>query len=81
MRAYVQAEADEWEPETYQNDAATDSIWNMSKSMDACEQTSEDERCYMDVEDDRFEGSSADVDKEEAVHRTETQVNEARASE
>ena len=35
MRAYVQAEADEWEPEKYQNESATDSAWNVSESRDA----------------------------------------------
>ena len=49
--------------------------------MDACEAASEDETGTWDVEDNRFEGSFADEDEEEAFHLAETHLNEALASE
>ena len=79
--AYVQAEADEWEPETYQNESATDSAWDVSESRDAWEQASVDEAGTWEVEDDSFEGSFADEDEEEAFTLAGTQLNEALASE
>ena len=81
MLAYARGEVDEWESETYQNEPATDSIWNRSESMDACEQASEDESGTWEVEDDQIEGSFADEDEEEAFHLAETLLNEALASE
>ena len=81
VRAYVQAEADEWKPETYQKESATDSAWNVSEPRDAWEQASVDEAGTWEDEDDPFEGSFADEDEEEAFHLAETQLNEALASE
>ena len=81
VRAYVQAEADEWQPETYQKESATDSAWNVSEPRDAWEQASVDEAGTWEDEDDPFEGSFADEDEEEAFHLAETQLNEALASE
>ena len=44
----------------------------MSELMDACEQTSEEEADTWEVEEDRFEGSVADADEEQAFHLAET---------
>ena len=66
--AYVQAEADEWEPEAYQNESAKDSAWDVSESRDAWEQASVDEAGTWEVEDDSFEGSFADEDEERSFH-------------
>ena len=81
VRAYVQAEADKWEPETYQNESATYSAWNASESRDAWEQASVDEDGTWEVEHDPFQGSFADEDEEEAFNLAGIQLNEALASE
>ena len=82
MRAYVQAEADEWEPEMHQSETVTESAWNASESRDAWEQASWNEAGTWEDEDDQFEGSSADEDEEEeSFNLAGTQLNEARASE
>ena len=83
VRAYVQTEADEWKPETYQKESATEVLnaWNPSEPRDAWEQASVDEAGTWEDEDDPFEGSFADEDEEEAFHLAETQLNEAPASE
>ena len=81
VRSCVQAEADEWKPETYQKESAMDSAWNVSEPRDAWEQASVDEAGTWEDEDDPFEGSFADEDEEEAFHLAETRLNEALASE
>ena len=81
MRAYVQGETDEWEPEMRLDERATESAWNANESRDAWEQASWDEVCSREAEDDQFEGSFADEDEEEAFHLACTQLNEAFASE
>ena len=81
VRAYVQSETDECEPETYQNESATDSAWNVSVSRDAWEQASVDEAGTWEVEHDPFQGSFADKDEEEAFNLAGIQLNEALASE
>ena len=81
MRACVQAEVDEWKPETYQKESATDSARNVSEPRDAWEQASVDEAGTWEDEDHPFEGSFADEDEDEAFHLAETQLNEAFAPE
>ena len=81
MRAYVQSETDEWEPEMHLNETARESAWNANESRDACEQASWDEAGSWESEDDQFEGSFADGDEEEAFKLACTQLNEALASE
>ena len=39
MRAYVQGETDEWEPQMHLNETATESAWNANESRNAWEQT------------------------------------------
>ena len=66
MRAYVQAEGDEWEPEMHQSEIATENAWNTSELRDSWKQASWDEAGTWEDEDDQFEGSFADEDEEEA---------------
>ena len=82
MRAYVQRETDEWEPEMHLNETATESAWNANESRNAWEQASWDEADSWEAEDDQFEGSCADEDEEEeAFNLAGTQLNGALASE
>ena len=65
----------------HQSETATESAWNTSESRDAWEQASWDEAGTWEDEDDKFEGSIADEDEEEAFNLARTQLNEALASE
>ena len=77
---YVQAEADECEPEMHQSETAQ-SAWSTSEPRDAWEQASVDEAGTWEDEDDQFEGSFTDEDEEEAFYLAGTQLNEALTSE
>ena len=67
MRAYVQGETDEWEPEMHLNETATESAWNANESRDAWEEASWDEAGSWEAEEDQFEGSFADEEEEEKL--------------
>ena len=81
MRAYAQGEADEWEPETQQNEATTDSAWNANESRDAWEQASWEEAASWEAEGNQFEGSFADEDEEETFNLAGAHLNEGLGSE
>ena len=66
MRAHVQGETDEREPELHLNETATESALNAKESGDTWERAFSNEAGSWEAEEDQFEGSFADEDEEEA---------------